>query len=102
MALRLKSDWILFTTFIFMVFYGALMVYSASSVKAEQKFGSSYHFIGRQMFWVVIGLIVMMALKRFSYRKLAHPGVAFAGMAFALILLIIVYFADPSQHRWIR
>jgi cell division protein FtsW len=102
MALRLKTDWILFTTVILMVFFGAVMIYSASSVKAEQKLGSSYYYIGRQMFWVVIGVGVMMLLKGVSYRKLQHPGVAFASMGLVLVLLIVVFFMDPQQHRWIR
>lgn len=102
MALRLKTDWILFTTVILMVFFGAVMVYSASSVKAEQQLHNSYYYIERQMASIVISVIVMMVLKRFSYRKLQHPGVAFASMGFILILLIIVFFADPKQHRWIR
>jgi cell division protein FtsW len=104
MALRLKTDWILFTTVILMVFFGALMVYSASSVKAEQNplIKNSYHYIERQMGWLVIGLVVMMLLKGVSYRKLQHPGVAFACMGIVLILLIVVFFADPKQHRWIR
>ena len=104
MALRLKTDWILFSTVVALVFFGAVMVYSASSVKAEQNplINSSYYYIARQMFWVVLGLSVMMVLKRVSYRKLQHPGVAFAAMGIVLILLIVVYFADPKQHRWIR
>jgi cell division protein FtsW len=44
----------------------------------------------------------MMLLKRVSYKKLQHPGVAFAAMGLVLILLIVVFFADPKQHRWIR
>ncbi len=102
MAQRLKTDWILFFTVIMMVFFGAVMIYSASSVKAELKLGQSYYFIERQMFWVTLGLIVMMLMKRTSYRKLQNPGVAFASMAFVVILLIVVYFVDPQQHRWIR
>lgn len=102
MATRLKTDWILFTTVILLVFFGAVMVYSASSVRAEQKLGSSFYYIQRQMFWVGLGLAVMMLLKGFSYRKLQHPAVAFASLSLVLILLIIVFFADPKQHRWIR
>lgn len=102
MALRLKTDWILFTTVILLVFFGALMIYSASSVKAEQQLHNSYYYIERQMGWVVVGLFVMMLLKGVSYRKLQHPGVAFASMGIVLILLVVVFFADPKQHRWIR
>ena len=104
MALRLRTDWILFTTVILLVFFGALMVYSASSVKAEQNpnLHNSYYYIERQMGWIAIGLLVMMALKRVSYRKLQHPGVAFACMGIVLVLLVAVFFLDPKQHRWIR
>ena len=104
MALRLRTDWILFTTVILLVFFGALMVYSASSVKAEQNpnLHNSYYYIERQMGWIAIGLLVMMALKRVSYRKLQHPGVAFACMGIVLVLLVMVFFLDPKQHRWIR
>jgi cell division protein FtsW len=102
MALRLKTDWILFTTVILLVFFGTVMIYSASSVKAQQQLGSSSYYIARQIFWVIIGLVAMMVLKRISYRKLQHPGVAFAVMGLTLILLVIVYFADSAHHRWIR
>jgi cell division protein FtsW len=102
MALRLKTDWILFTTVILLVFFGAVMVYSASSVKAEQQLHNSYYFIARQMGWVMLSMLVMMLFKRMSYRKLQHSGVAFASVGLVLILLVVVYFADPQQHRWIR
>jgi cell division protein FtsW len=44
----------------------------------------------------------MMALKKTHYRKLQRPGVAFAAIGCALILLFIVYFADSAHHRWLR
>ena len=102
MALRLKTDWLLFATIIMMVFFGAMMVYSASSVMADLKFNNTYYFIERQVFWVLIGLIVLMLMKRTHYRKLQHPGVAFASMSIVLIALVAVYFLDVRQHRWIR
>ena len=48
MAQRLKTDWTLFGTTIGMVAFGAVILYSASSVIAELKFGSSWHFVLRQ------------------------------------------------------
>ena len=35
MAQRLKTDWILFSTVVLMVLFGAVMIYSASSVVAD-------------------------------------------------------------------
>ena len=102
MALRLKTDWILFTTVILLVFFGAVMIYSASSVKAQQQLGSDSYYVERQIFWMAIGLFAMLILKRSSYRKLQHPGVAFAAMGLILMLLIVVFFADSAHHRWLR
>ena len=102
MAQRLKTDWILFSTVIMMVFFGALMIYSASSVVAEIQKGESYYFALRQVIWIVIAIPLMMFMKRLHYRKLQTPVVAFTAMGLVMILLAAVYFLDPRQHRWIR
>ncbi|MDQ2899467.1 MAG: putative lipid II flippase FtsW [Acidobacteriota bacterium] len=102
MAQQLKTDWTLFGTTVFMVFFGALMIFSASSVMAQLKMGSSYYFVERQVLWIGAALAVMMLLKKTHYRKLQNPSVAFACMGFALMLLFAVYFIDRQQHRWIR
>jgi cell division protein FtsW len=102
MALRLKTDWLLFTTIVVMVFFGSVMVYSASSVMAQLRFDNTYYFIERQVFWVAAGVLVLMLMKRTNYRKLQNPGVAFAFMSLVLIALVAVYFIDTRQHRWIR
>ncbi len=102
MAQRLKTDWYLFFTIVIMVFFGAVMIFSASSVMASFKMGSSYYFLIRQVFWIVVAVGVMMAFKRMDYRKLQHPAVAFVSMGLVIILLIAVFFLDAKQHRWIR
>ncbi len=102
MAQRLKTDWYLFATIVAMVFFGAVMIFSASSVMASFKMGSSTYFVMRQVFWIAVAVTVMMALKRMDYRKLQHPAVAFVSMGLVIILLIAVFFLDAKQHRWIR
>jgi cell division protein FtsW len=102
MALKLKTDWILFTTIVVMMFFGVVMLYSASSVMAQLKFGSSWHFFYRQLAWMTVAVVAMMLLKRTYYRKLHSPTVAFAAIGITLILLLIVYFVDGNHHRWIR
>src|ERR1700685_3025217 len=102
MAQRLKTDWILFSTVVLMVLFGALMIYSASSVVADMRMGSSYYFAVRQLIWIAIAIPLMMFMKRLNYRKLQTPAVAFTAMGMVVILLVVVYFADPKQHRWIH
>jgi len=87
---------------VLMVLFGALMVYSASSVVAESRMGSSYYFAVRQLVWVVLSIPLMVFFKNLHYRKLQTPEVAFTAMALIMVLLVVVYFADPRQHRWIR
>lgn len=102
MAQRLKTDWILFTTVVLMVLFGALMIYSASSVVADIRMGKSYYFALRQLVWIAVAIPLMMFMKRLNYRKLQTPAVAFTAMGMVMILLAVVYLADPKQHRWIR
>ncbi len=102
MAQQLKTDRILFFTVIGLIFFGGLMIYSASSVMADLKMGHSWYFVARQLFWVVIAVAVMMALKLTHYRKLQHPAVAFISMSLVLTMLFAVYLLDAKQHRWIR
>jgi len=102
MARTLKTDWILFTTVIMMVLFGSVMVYSASSVVADIRQGSSYYYAIRQLVWIAIAIPIMMFFKRFHYRRLQTPAVAFTIMSIVMILLAVAYVADPSQHRWIR
>jgi len=102
MAQRLRTDWILFSTVVMMVLFGALMIYSASSVVADIRMGSSYYFLLRQSIWIALAIPTMMFMKRLNYRKLQTPAVAFTAMGLVMILLALVYFVDPQQHRWIR
>lgn len=102
MAQQLKTDSTLFTTVLIMVLFGALMIYSASSVVADTRFGSSYYFAIRQVIWIAIALPLLIFFKRLNYRRLQTPGVAFTAMSLVMVLLAVVYFADPKQHRWIR
>ncbi len=102
MAQRLKTDWILFTTVVLMVLFGALMIYSASSVVADIKMGKSYYFALRQVIAIAVSVPLMMFMKRLNYRKLQTPAVAFTAMGLMMILLAVAYLADPQQHRWIR
>jgi cell division protein FtsW len=102
MAQRLKTDWILFSAIILMVLFGAVMIYSASSVVAQIRMGSSYYFAVRQLIWIALAVPLLMWMKSVHYRKLQAPGIAFTAMGLVVVLLVVVYFADPRQHRWIR
>jgi len=104
MARRLESDRILFGTVVVLVLFGALMVFSASAVMAEQRFGSSYYFLVRQVIWALLGFGLMVAAMHFDYRRLAQPTVIFPALGIQFLLLIVVLFADRTNnaHRWLH
>jgi cell division protein FtsW len=80
-----------------------LIVYSASAIMAQMGSNhNAWHYVQRQAVWAVIALCVMMALKSTYYRKLQNPAVALSAISVALFLLVVVYFADPGNHRWLR
>ncbi len=102
MAQKLKTDRTLFMTVLVMVLFGFIMVYSASSVVAEMKRGTSYYYALRQLLWIVAAIPVLIFFKNLHYQKLQTPAVAFTLMGLVFIMLIAAYVMDPAQHRWIR
>ncbi len=99
-----ETDWILFGTVLLMVSFGLLILYSASSIMAQldPRYGSSWHFVIRQVEWAVVAMGVMMTLKKTSYRKFNNSAVAFGAIGICLLLLVAVYFVDATHHRWLR
>ena len=102
MAQQLKTDRVLFGATVAMVTFGLIILYSASSVMADLKYQSSWHFVVRQAIWVLPALALMMFLKRTHYRKLQEPVVAFSAIGIVLMLLFLVLFVDSAHHRWLR
>src|SRR6266446_10024948 len=100
---RLRTDWILFLTIVAMVFFGLVMLYSASSAVAELRYHvAPYYFVVRQIGWAAVSFPILMYFKRFDYRRLNSPAWAFSGLGVVLGLLVVVYFFDLKSHRWFR
>lgn len=102
MAQRAKTDWFLFGCILALVSIGLVMVYSATSVVANVRFGSPYHYISRQFAWAVAAVAALLFLKKSNYRRLNSPAWAFASIGVVVALLVVVYFVDRSAHRWLR
>jgi cell division protein FtsW len=104
MPRRLENDRWLFGTTVVLCLFGAVMIFSASAVTAEQEFGHSYYFLLRQFVWLVLGLAGMFALMRMDYRRLREPVVVYSVLFVVVFLLVGAFFLDKSHstHRWIR
>ncbi|HTC42837.1 MAG TPA: putative lipid II flippase FtsW [Candidatus Acidoferrales bacterium] len=104
MARRSDTDRWLFGVTVMLCLVGAVMIFSASAVTAQQQFGHSYHFVLRQIMWLVVGLLGMFALMKLDYHKLREPAVVYSVLCVVVILLIGTFFLDKSHatHRWIK
>jgi cell division protein FtsW len=81
---------------------GMLVLWSASSVKAETLYGTSYYFVLRQAVWATLAIPLMMFLKKKDYRVFNTPAWAFPAISITLMMLAVVYKMDPRLHRWFR
>ena len=87
-----------------LVAYGLVMAYSASAAEAYFEHGSSFHYLGRQILWVALGVGALVLLSRTDYawfRKLAIP---FAGLSLAGLVLVLapgVSVPVNGARRWI-
>jgi cell division protein FtsW len=104
MAKKLASDATLFAVTAALLGLGLVMVWSASSVLAEERHGNPYHFLIKQVLWASLGLMGMVAAMRTDYRKLRQPAVVYSAVAGTAVLLIVVLFMPVlnESHRWIR
>ncbi len=104
MARKLSPDKLLFATTLALVLVGVVMVFSASAVLAEEKFGSPYYFLIRQGMWTLLGLIGMWWAMHVDYRTYRHPLCVYGGLFVCILLLVGVFLLDPNHntHRWIR
>lgn len=79
-----------------MCLYGMVMIFSASSGAALEKYGSSYYFLLRQALWFTAGLAAMAVLARMDYRKVVRLSplllaLSLAGLAAVLLFGETVY-----------
>jgi len=104
MAKRVGVDkWLFFTT-LSLVVVGLAMVFSASAVMAQVRFGSPYTFLKGQALWAFLGVIAMVVLMRVDYRHYNSKKFIYTAMGVTLLLLLAVFVVPGSHatHRWIR
>ena len=104
MTRRWETDRWLFGVTVVLCLIGAVMIFSASAVTAEQQFGHSYHFVLRQVMWLGAGLLGMFGLMKLDYHRLREPAVVYTVLCAVVVMLIGTFFLDKSHatHRWIK
>lgn len=104
MSKKLSWDRYLFASAILILIVGLVMIYSASAIMAQQKFGSGnpYHFFVRQLLFLMAGALAMLGVMHLDLAWLRDQRVIAALLGALAIALIAVLFqgAVNGTHRW--
>lgn len=81
-----------------LVFFGVVMVYSASAGARD-----AGGFLIGQLRWAALGLVVMGVLMRLDYHVYARPTIVYGLFLLCVVLLVAVFFFPERNgaHRWI-
>lgn len=85
-----KYSRLLIISIIIITLFGALMIYSASSVWAEYKFNDQYKYLKSQLIFLVLGYLIMILISKFpyqNYKKLSN--IIFLVTTSLLVLVLI-------------
>lgn len=84
---------------------GLVMLYSSSSIVAQERFGDSMYFLKKQTLFVFLGLSILIICKNLPYVVYRHFVYVILGIS--LLSLIIVLFPQVGHRvggarRWLR
>ena len=85
---------------VFLICIGTIMLYSASSHYAIQKFNSHTYFLNKHLFRVILGIFIMIAVSLFDYRNLKYldPYI----LLFSFLLILITHLLSTGKTaRWL-
>jgi cell division protein FtsW len=83
---------------------GAVMVYSASAITAQQQLGDQFHYLKRQLLAGGIGLGLLVLALKLGHRRisaLAYPLLALSFLLLALVLIPGVGKLAGGARRWL-
>ncbi|MEZ5401369.1 MAG: FtsW/RodA/SpoVE family cell cycle protein [Bryobacteraceae bacterium] len=61
-----------------------------------------YAYAIKQVFTALVGFAALMYISQRDYSRLRTSQWAFGSLGIVIVMLIAVYFLDPTQHRWFR
>ncbi len=81
---------------------GLVMVFSASAGMSEERFGSAYLFLRKQLLWDVFGLMTLLVCMRIDYHRWQKAAMPL--LVISVVLLVVVLVVGPvvkGARRWI-
>ncbi|MFH1824721.1 MAG: putative lipid II flippase FtsW [Candidatus Firestonebacteria bacterium] len=96
---------LLITIVIVLLFVGVVMVFSSSAIYAYDKFGNSFYFLRKQIFWILLGSLGLIFFKNFNYEKfkdIARPLFLISIVILCLVFVPHIGKAGGGARRWIQ
>jgi cell division protein FtsW len=103
MARKLRYDWVLFMATFALIALSVVMVFSASSLVAAQRFNDAYYFASKQLTFALLGCLVLAVMMHVDYHVFEQPGVVWTvvgGAVAALVLVLLVGIEAKGARRW--
>lgn len=97
-----KFEYIIFTTMLFLVFFGLIVLYSASIVSSNRLYGNPIYLFVRQSIFCIAGILIAFFVSFIPYKLYSK----FAKYIFLLCLIFVVVTAFAGRisrgaSRWI-
>jgi len=102
MSRKLAFDRILFSIPVALSLFGIVMIYSASAVISMERYGSPYHYLGKQVAALLAGFALMLWAMHFDYRRLRSRWFILGSLlAVAALLMLALVTPSGPVRRWI-
>jgi len=99
-----KIDFLLLVIVLIMVVSGLILIYSASSFKAQTTYNDSHYYLKQHLFRVIIGLALMVLAMHIDYHFIQRIAPFILLGAFFLLIYVLINPADSvmtGTRRWI-
>ena len=99
---KARCDRPLLLLILILITIGSVMVSSASFAYAESRYGDSGYFIRKQIFFVVVGLLLMLFVSRIPYATIKKGAIPLYGVTVLLLLSTLIFgIVGNGAQRWI-
>lgn len=100
---RSGHDWIFFIIVMILISLGTVMVYSASYPSAIADGLGGFYYVGRQLFWIGIGLVAMFAASYTPAKWILKAAPAVYGLTLVLLAVVPLIGREVNgAKRWIQ
>jgi cell division protein FtsW len=103
--LKTRTDGLLLTVVIILLFIGIIMVFSSSAIYAYDRFKSPYYFLKKQIFWILIGSLGLIFFKNFNYERfkdIAKPLFLISVVSLCLVFIPHLGKTVGGARRWVQ